>query len=70
MSIEDTIARLRVLEREQRDSHLLEDALTEAVDDICRYAGGINDYPSNRKVQEILKQRGLVVVLRSSLEKD
>ena len=68
MSIDDTIARLRALEQAQRNARQLEDALTEAVDDICRYAGGVNDYPSVQKVQDILKMRGLVVVLRSSLE--
>jgi len=68
MSIDDTIARLRALEQAQRNARQLEDALTEAVDDICRYAGGVNDYPSVQRVQDILKMRGLVVVLRSSLE--
>ena len=68
MSIDDTIARLRALEQAQRNARQLEDALTEAVDDICRYAGGIIDYPSVQRVQDILKMRGLVVVLRSSLE--
>lgn len=51
----------RITARWQAEVDETDRRLALAIDDICKRAGGINDYPTPLAVRQILEQHGLLV---------